>query len=119
MKPKYYLHPIIVIVIVIFLCFGNWYYNNAFVLLKPVLAKKTGDPVIVPYTNEMIENFPYVLKEYGVEYKMNDSGHFLIRAKYMHNVDYILTFTNCAVDSSLIGPIKRRQAQAVSTTIGR
>jgi len=73
-------------------------------------ANATGNVIIVPYTDEMIKNFPDVLKEYGVEYKMNDSGHFLIRAKYMHDMDYILTFTNCALDSSQMAKIRSGEA---------
>lgn len=106
MKRQYYSAPILITVIVILLCVGNWYYDNTFVLLKPVLAKQTGEPVIVPYTKEMIENFPYVLNGYGVAYKTSDSGHFLIKAKYMRNVDYILTFTTAATDTNLVRQIK-------------
>jgi hypothetical protein len=97
---------IAVIFIVILFIIGRWYYNNSYVLLKPILTKPTGEPIFVPYTNEMIRNFPDVLKHFGVAYKMNDSGHFMIKAAHMNEVDYILTMTEYMIDSSQMKVIR-------------
>ncbi|OMP75569.1 MULTISPECIES: hypothetical protein [unclassified Chitinophaga] len=99
--------PVIGILIILILFIAYWFYNNSYVLLKPVLTKPTGEPIIVGYTDEMIKNFPDVLKHYNVEYKINDSGHFLIKAKYMRDRDYILSITECALDSNMMHEIRK------------
>jgi len=105
MKKRIALIIGIIIIIVFFISY--WYYNNSYVLLKPVLTKSTGEPIIVAYTDEMIKNFPDVLKQYDVEYKMNDSGHFLIKAKYMHDRDFILSLTECTLNSTMMTEIRK------------
>lgn len=88
---------------------GYFYFINSYVLLKPVLFEPFGEPRYVPYTDEMIKNFPDVLKHYDVPYKMNDSGHFLIQRKNMNNRDLVLTMTSCTVDSSWMRTIRSQQ----------
>jgi hypothetical protein len=100
---------IIVGILIIFIG-GYFYYNNSYVLLKPVLFEPYPEPRVVPYTDEMIKNFPDVLTNYDVPYKMNDSGHFLIQVKYMNDRDLVLTMTNCTIDTSRMRKIREQNA---------
>ncbi len=96
---------ITVAIIVILLFIGYRYYNNSYTRLKPFQIK-SGKLVLLPYTNEMIKNFPDVLKHYDVPYRINDSGIFMIQVKYANNRDLILTMTNCTLDSSLMNMVR-------------
>jgi len=97
-----------VVSIVILLFIGYKYYNNSYTRLKPI-QMKSGNLALIPYTNEMIKNFPDVLKHYNVPYRINDSGIFLIQVKYAHDRDLILTMTDCTLDSSLMNMVRTNQ----------
>ena len=97
----------IIIIVIIFA--GYMWYNNSYALLKPVGATHISELMLVEYSDEMVKNFPAVLRHYHVPFKMNDSGHFLIPVKYIKDIDLIWTMTDCTLDSSRMELIRREQ----------
>lgn len=101
-------HIIRVVSIVILLFIGYKYCNYSYTWLKPIQIK-SGKLVLLPYTKEMIKNFPDVLKHYRVPYRVNDSGIFMIQIQYASDRDLILTMTSCTLDSSLMNMVRNNQ----------
>lgn len=103
-------HTRIIIIITLFipLIISYWFHGNSYTQLKPIQVSDS-KMIIIPFTHNMINNFPAVFKYYRIPYKVNDSGLFMIPVKYARDRDLVFTMTNCALDTTKMKMIRAKQ----------
>jgi hypothetical protein len=95
------------VITAVFLIACYWFHGNSYTPLRPIQVDDS-KMVVIPYTNQMIANFPDVLRYYHVPYKINDSGLFLIPVKYASDRDLVFSMTTCTLDSTQMKEVRSK-----------